>query len=368
MGIQGKGFFIWKIKDCENGNPQSIAKAAKTAGMTHVLIKIADGAFPYNTVRETKQDLIEPVADAIKSAGLEVWGWHYVYGEFPVNEANIAIAQMKKFDMDGYVIDAEWEYKEPGKKNAASAYMKILRKNLPNTPIALSSYRFPAYHPQLPWKTFLEYADYNMPQVYWEKAHNPSAQLERTVHEFQAMTPNRPVIPTGPTYRAGAWIPTQKDTQEFLETAKKLKLAAVNFFSWDECRPALENQWQTISNFDWEHPASEQKDITEKWIDSMNSGNPELVMDTYTKNAVHITADRTLQGLVNLKGWYTNFLQKQYPKCTFSLTGHSGSGSSRHMNWVGKMNGNIVVNGSDTLGLLNQKIAYHYTYLAYTSH
>ncbi len=363
MSINGKGFFIWKIKDCEKGDPNAIVKAAQDAGMTHILIKIADGAYPYNVVRETKQDLIEPVAAALKAAGIAVWGWHYVYGEYPINEANIAVSQMKRFNLDGYVIDAEWEYKEPGKKNAASTYMKILRKNLPDIPIALSSYRFPAYHPQLPWKTFLEYCDYNMPQVYWEKAHNPEAQLVRTLREFQALTPNRPVIPTGPTYRAGSWIPTAKDLKEFLLTSKKLNFPAANFFSWDECRPALENLWETIAEFNWEKPESEPQDITEQWVAALNSRNPDRVMEIYTKNAVHITADHTLQGLLNLRGWYETFLSSLSSKSSFALTNHSGNGSSRHMNWICKDNGKVILNGSDTLGLLNHKIAYHYTYL-----
>lgn len=363
MSLTGKGFFIWKIKDCEQGNPDAIVNAAQAAGMSHVLIKIADGAFPYNIVRETKKDLIEPVASALKAAGISVWGWHYVYGEYPINEANIAVSQMKKFNLDGYVIDAEWEYKEPGKKNAASAYMKILRKNLGDIPIALSSYRFPAYHPQLPWKTFLEYCDLNMPQVYWEKAHNPEAQLVRTVKEFHALNPSRPVIPTGPTYRAGAWVPNEKEINEFLHAAKKLNLSAANFFSWDECRPALNGLWNEISQFDWQNPGPEEKDITERWVDGMNSGKPELVMETYTKNAVHITSDRTIQGLVGLRNWYEVLLTKQYSGCSFLLTSHTGKGSSRHMEWLAKKNGNVVLAGSDTLGLLNQKIAYHFTQL-----
>jgi len=361
MPLKGKGFFIWKIKDCEKGNPEVIAKTALDAGMTHVLIKIADGAYPYNTNLDTKADLIQPVAEALKSAGISVWGWHYVYGDYPINEANIAINQIKKLNIEGYVIDAEWEYKEPGKKNAAETYMKLLRKSLPNLPIALSSYRFPTYHPQLPWKTFLDYCDFNMPQVYWEKAHNPEPQLTRTIKEFQALSPNRPVIPTGPTYRAGSWVPTQTDTLEFLQTSKKLNLDAVNFFSWDECRPAYTDLWNTIANFDW-NTASSKPDISELFISALNTGNPEKVVEVYTNNAVHVTFQRTIQGIDLIKKWYDTFLNTFFPNCIFSLTGQSGSGSSRQISWSCKRNGNIIVNGTDTIGLLNQKIAYHYTH------
>jgi VCBS repeat-containing protein len=48
MTLEGKGFYIWKVKDCEAGNANAIAEAAKNASLGHVLIKIANGVYPYN--------------------------------------------------------------------------------------------------------------------------------------------------------------------------------------------------------------------------------------------------------------------------------------------------------------------------------
>ena len=45
---QGKGFYIWKIPSCEGGDPVKIAYTAHRAGLTHVLIKIANGIYDYN--------------------------------------------------------------------------------------------------------------------------------------------------------------------------------------------------------------------------------------------------------------------------------------------------------------------------------
>ena len=145
MGVEGKGFFIWKIKDCEKGDPKAITKMAKSANITHILVKIADGAFPYNVNRDTKEDYVKPLVKELRAAGISVWGWHYVYGGYPIDEANIAVKRMKELDLTGYVIDAEWEYKEPGKKNAASTYMKLLRKGIPDKLIALSFLPIPFF-------------------------------------------------------------------------------------------------------------------------------------------------------------------------------------------------------------------------------
>ena len=63
------------------------------------------------------------------------------------------------------MIDVEREYKDAGKSKAAATFMNRLRAALPHIPVALCSYRFPSYHPQIPWKVFLERCDLNMPQV-----------------------------------------------------------------------------------------------------------------------------------------------------------------------------------------------------------
>lgn len=360
MNPVGKGFFIWKVNDCENGNPQQITQTAQQANLTHVLIKIADGAFSYNIDRDSGFDYAAPVVQALKHAGIDVWGWHYVYGDHPTQEANIAIQRLRELGINGYVIDAEGEYKEPGKEQAAATFMHHLRTQLPNLTIALSSYRFPSFHPQLPWKTFLERCDFNMSQVYWEQAHNPEANLQRTVREFQSITPFRPIIPTGPTYRAGSWVPTINDLNDFMQTAKSLNLSAVNFFSWDECRPTFQHLWQTISNFEWEqqeHPP----DLSQLYINALNSMDLDTIMELYNEHAVHITSARTIQGKQSIRSWYNVLLTQLLPNGSFSLSGHSGSGNSRQISWRCRTNFSEVNDGSDTIGILNNKISYHYT-------
>lgn len=365
-GLVGKGFFIWKIQDCEGGNPQAIAAAAQQAGFSHVLIKIADGGWPVNIDRKTNTDLLPPIVQANREKGIQVWGWHYVYGNDPLAEANVAIRRIQQFQLDGYVIDAEIEYKQAGKERAARRFMSKLREALPNLPMALSSYRFPSYHPQLPWKVFLEYVDYNMPQVYWEKAHNPEAQLRRSVREFQGMTPFRPVIPTGPTYKSGGWAPTEQDTLEFLRTVQALGLSAVNFFSWDECRKQTPSLWDVIAHFSWT-PQPPPPDIIDLYFQALNLHDPSLVLHLYHPDAVHVTPARVIQGSQAIRAWYTTLFNELLPAATFTLTHATQSGSSRHFNWTAQSGNTSVKNGSDTVGIMDGKIAYHYTNFTITA-
>lgn len=213
MILQGKGYFVWRIWTCENGDVSAIANLAQQANFTHVLIKVADGAYSYNIINNV--DLVPPLVSALRQKGIVVWGWHYLYGNEPVSEADKAIQRIGQLNLDGYALDVEAEFKQPGKDAAARTFMKRLRNAYPSLPIALCSYRYPTYHPQVPWSVFLEQCDYNMPQVYWEQAHNPADQLRRSVLEFQALSPFRPIIPVGSAYRRGSWAASPTEVLDF---------------------------------------------------------------------------------------------------------------------------------------------------------
>lgn len=360
MSLEGTGFFIWKVANCEGGNPAAIATAAKNAGFSHVLLKIADGTYAYNVDKDTKTDLLPPVIQALRANGIQVWGWHYVYGNNPVGEANMAVQRLQQLDLEGYVIDAEIEYKQPGKAAAAQRFMDRLRASLPALPMALSSYRFPSFHRQFPWKVFLEKVDYNMPQVYWEQNHNAEANLRRCVREFQAIQPFRPIFPTGPTYKTGGWRPTQADILEFLNTAKDLQLKGANFFSWDECKRDVPELWEPISNYRW-ISAEPVSDITDQLLAALNSRDIEKIVALYLPDAVHITFTRAVQGSQAIRAWYNTLFNQILPSASFKITGVSGSGNSRHINWTATSPGGAVASGSDSIGLLDGKIAYHYS-------
>lgn len=363
MTLEGKGFFIWKIKNCENGDANKIAVKAQEAGLTHVLVKVANGIYSYNYDWDNNIDLVPPLVHALRGVGIAVWGWHYVYGDNPVGEARKAIQRVTELGLDGYVIDAEGHYKDPSKKSAARTFMNALKTSIPDTPLALSSYRFPSYHPQLPWDEFLSKVDYNMPQVYWMFSHNPGEQLNYCIREYANMNYNPPIIPTGAAFREHGWEPTADEVLEFLETARGLHLSAANFWEWSSARIDLPKEvWQTIQDFDWEAGHIPPSDITGKYIAALNTNDPAKVVDLYTQNAVHVSTARTIQGHALIRAWYTTFLKSMLPNATFILTGYSGTGSSRHFTWNATSDRGKVTNGNDTFGLVDGKIAYHFTF------
>jgi len=364
MALTGKGFWIWKIPNCENGNASYITANAVAAKLTHVMIKIADGVALSNYDAVNKIDYIAPVVSALKSRGIQVWGWHYIYGNDPLQEARLAAQRTLQNNLDGYIIDAEIEYKAAGKSTAAKTFMTELRKYIPSHPVALSTYRFPSYHMEFPFNSFLEKCDLSMPQVYWEEAHNPDVQLTRCVTEYKTKVIQRPIIPTGPTYKVGSWAPTIEDTNLFMKTALNLNLSAVNFFSWDECKRDLVSLWNSVSAYNYSNTSI--PDFPARFVNALNSRNADTVTAFYAPNAVNITPNRTIQGSAAIRSWYYGLFTQVLPNAVFTLTGSSGTGNTRHITWKCTSSNGNVANGSDTFGLSNDLINYHYSFFKVT--
>jgi hypothetical protein len=357
--LTGKGMFIWIIQKCHNGDINEILQRAVEANYSHVLIKVANGIYSYNFDWEKKIDLAPPLIKALKSKGIQAWGWHYLFGDFPGQEAQKAISRIRELDLDGYVLDAEGHYK--GKFSAAKTFMSQLKPAITDIPLALSSYRYPSYHPQLPWNEFLKKVDLNMPQVYWMHANNPDAQLKRSVDEFANMKYTPPIFPTGAAYSEYGWMPKEKEILAFMQKAKELNLAGVNFWEWGSLHTYLpERHYQTIRDFDWDS-GKPSEDIAELYIKALNLHNQDKVWSHYRDRAVHITSERTIQGKSAIKSWYGSLFNQILPDATFKLAGYSGSGNIRHINWTASSKAGNVQDGKDTIGLIDGKIGYHFS-------
>ncbi len=246
--LHGKGMWIWSVSRCEGGDPMAIADLAKQVGLTHVVIKVADAATPFN-IDARKGDLAAPVVAALRGAGVRVWGWQYIYaGEDydPEAQAATAVQRVTQLGLEGFVVNAEVEFK--GQPEAAARYMQALRAGLPTLPVALSSFRFPKLHQDFPWKEFLAHCDINMPQVYWYDD-APDQALQASLAQNTALPNARPVIPTGAAYAMDDTSQaTPDDIRVFLQAVVRQGLPATNFWSWQH---AGTQRWQAIADFDW---------------------------------------------------------------------------------------------------------------------
>lgn len=247
--LRGKGMYLWNVSRSDGGDAEAIARIAVEAGLSHVLVKIADGirAFPFLTAASAPEQA-QAVIDALQRSGVQAWGWQYIYGSQPEREADIAIQRCLELGVDGFVVNAEVEYKH--RAGQAARYMRRLRRGIGNLPVGLSSYRFPRLHPEFPWNAFLGECDFNAPQVYWMQATNAVAQLRESIRQFQQVNlVQRIIIPTGAAFQEHGWQPTAVQVAEFLREAKATCPAA-NFWAWEHAR-RLSELWAVIRDFEW---------------------------------------------------------------------------------------------------------------------
>ena len=227
----GTGMFIWEIDACEGGNVTRIVEKAVAHNLGHLCVKFADGRKQHDNFRR-----IPGLVAACHSAGIAVWGWPYIYGNDPADEAMVEASWYRELGFDGFIVDAESEYKD--RPDAARAYIRSLRAELPDTPIALSSYWSPQYHPEFPWDAFLEHCDFVMPQVYWW-GRDPVDTLRRSVRECNKW--GLPVFPTGGDFDDAGLTPDE--LTRFAAEVETLGLPGHNWWHWQGARP---DQWAAI--------------------------------------------------------------------------------------------------------------------------
>jgi len=252
--ITGKGMYIWIVQRC--GEPKAIAQAAKAGGLSHMLVKIADGPFVYygaNDWNDHSRDWSMELVHALQAVGITVVGWQYVYGIQPEKEAEIAAQRIREGGIQLFDIDAEKEYKADGMKPKATAYCSRLKHLVPDVKLGLGTYRYPTYHATLPWAEFGQFMDFYMPQVYWAGAHNPVEQLGRCLREYAGLPyPNIPIYPTGAAYREFGWQPLSGEDTAFLTAARDLyHLGAANLWEWYDVKIVYPEFWDEISSFDY---------------------------------------------------------------------------------------------------------------------
>ncbi len=237
----GKGIQVWNLTA-----PAETAARIIEAGFDWVAVKAADGTLDHNQ-KSGSLDMMLFVT-ALRNAGLAVYGWHYVYGangwgvSFAKAEAEAAIRNISRFGFDGWLIDAESQYKRKGSAAWADVYMTTLRASFPWLALGLQSYRYPSLHPEIPWQSFLRHVDFHIPQVYWVGSSNPGAQLRRSIQELKALK-DLPVIPTGCAYFEHGWGPTVAQLNEFDTAVKGFNLKGVLWYCWDDQGLSTHPDW-----------------------------------------------------------------------------------------------------------------------------
>jgi hypothetical protein len=260
------------------GSPQAAAQHLTDIGARWVIIKIGNGTSDAGATAATYTGAQAAAVKALAEAGLEVWGYHYVYGGVrwsadkgfyasgasPEQEADYANAWangLAKSGLRGYVINAEGEYKGLNQAARAKRFMDRLAVTVP---VALSTYRFPKLHPEFPWAAFYagDKIGIHMPQVYWgDYAGASVAELTRCCAEYNAIKA-LPMVPTGRAYVGEGFttLPASEMTA-FIEECKRRGFSGCSFWSLDRTMTTTtgKNVIAGIKASPWPAPKPEPK-------------------------------------------------------------------------------------------------------------
>jgi hypothetical protein len=361
MILQGKGFFTNILSECEGGEAASIAFTARQAGLSFVVLKIAEEN------RAVAGDSLEKatmaaVIQALQNAGISVWGWHHIRGNDPTGEARTASECIQALKLAGYIINAEAEFEQSGGEASARQFMAALKEDV-SVPVALCSYHLPKYHPGFPWSAFLQGCDLHMPKVFWEQAHNAGEQLRESRLQSEALPNARPYIPVGAAYRTTGWAPLPEDIADFLVTAQALDLPAAGFFQWDHCRKYLPKVWEAISEYAWVTsaapvPPAVSDTFPVEFLAALNSRETDRVVTLYDPGAVCTWMQTTMRGTDEIRQVYKTFFKKLPEGSDFTLVDSSVKEGEVCLTWKA---GSLT--GETTLIVKNMKIVQENTYM-----
>lgn len=110
-------------------------------------------------------DLDAGWAQAWRKLGFAVVGWGWLQGD-PTQEAELAVELSRRYDLDGYIANAEDAYEGAGKWRSAPFVSKF-RALAPHAPLALSYIGLGVPYRDLDWKPWLDAGAVFMPQLYW---------------------------------------------------------------------------------------------------------------------------------------------------------------------------------------------------------
>jgi hypothetical protein len=179
------------------------------------------------------------LVSTLKSAGLRVCAWQFVYGSRPSTEAALG-ARAAQTGADCLVIDAESGYE--GRYAQAQDYVSALRARIgAGYPLALAGFPYVDYHPAFPYSVFLGTggAQASLPQIYWKAI---GATVDRAIAHTYMWNEiyGRPIYPLGQLYSD----PSPAEIQRFRELAAAHGATGLSWWSWQSASP---RGWEAIA-------------------------------------------------------------------------------------------------------------------------
>jgi len=256
----GKNIFLWNVPRVAGGIPSAIAEKLIEGGFQSVILKVADGNRKHFTnmgtlLRPKWVECVLPETVAIiKSRGLKVFGYGFLYGIDPVGEAHIAISQSLSLKLDGYIFDVESRFEEkPNAIGSGRSIGSIFRAGCPTTPAIFcgfamyKSWTGGTWHPEALHRAFMEWCDAGMPMTYWtgETSSRAIALLNESVRQWIGIT-HKPILPAGRAYNGDEGIARAEAMIAFDERVHELGLLGESWWSLEHALKLDPSIWAAL--------------------------------------------------------------------------------------------------------------------------
>jgi len=157
-------------------------------------------------------------------------------------------------------------------------------------------------------------------------------------------------------------MPTQSEVIEFMEVAKQLNLSAVNFWYWEGVRKYMPEYWDLVSDFQYSDPTPVETSLPDKYVNYLNNRQISEILNLYSDRSVLITSSAAALGKSSIQQWLTKFI-KVLGDAEISIVSQSQHTWGYHLKWQASNGTGLRFEGQDTLGILDQKIIYHYSFV-----
>jgi hypothetical protein len=226
--------WIWLLNVSSGGNLSSIASQAHRYGIGTLYIKSSDGSVMWSQFNSS-------VVRTLHSYGIRVCAWQFVYGKYPILEAQAGANAVHR-GADCLVIDAEGQYE--GKYVSAGTYITRLRRSIgARFPVALAGFPYVDYHPAFPYSVLLGPggAQYSVPQMYWR-------EIGTTVDAVYAHTYLYNRLYLRPIYALGQ-VYNSPPTWQLIRFRQFLAVYGASGVSWWDWQEASGYTWPAISQW-----------------------------------------------------------------------------------------------------------------------
>ncbi len=83
-------------------------------------------------------------------------------------------------------------------------------------------------------------------------------------------------------------------------------------------------------------------ELAQGFFESLNSGDPEQVLEFYSPRSVLVTSSRSISGKDQIRDWYQSLFSEMLPDVDFLLTDTTGSGNFRYLCWNAKVQKSVL--------------------------